>query len=257
MSFWVPAQHDRIRLSPAALVSALGDNWSPDLVRAAVDLLAGSEGRFPAGARRLPPDLVRAVQRERLLMAALRAAAELGYRGMNVQDVIDRAGVSRPTFYEHFANKDDCFVAAFDAGATRLRARVEQESALGGDVWRDRLRRGIAALLEFARAEPDTARTVIVEARAADTATVMHRVALLDSFTACIDAEVHEYLAAADDHTPLTAAGVVGGVESLLYSRIARGDAGDLGALLPTLMYFAVLPYEGHEAANEELAATA
>jgi AcrR family transcriptional regulator len=235
----------------------LGDNWSPDLVQAAIDLLAGSEGRFPAGARRLPPDLVRAVQRERLLMAAIRAAAELGYRGMNVQDVIDRAGVSRPTFYEHFANKDACFVAAFDAGATRLRTRVEQESALGGDVWRERLRLGFTALLDFTRAEPDTARTVIVEARAADTATVMHRVALLESFTACIDASVREHLAGVDDHSPLTAAGVVGGVESLLYSRIARGNAGDLDTLLPSLMYFAVLPYEGHDAANEELTATA
>jgi AcrR family transcriptional regulator len=253
----VPPQPDRIRLSPAALVSALGDNWSPDLVRAAIDLLAGSEGRFPAGARRLPPDLVRAVQRERLLMAAVRAAAELGYRGMNVQDVIDRAGVSRPTFYEHFTNKDDCFVAAFDTGAARLRTRIEEESALGGDVWRDRLRRGLAALLDFTRTEPDIARTVIVEARAADAATVMHRVALLDYFTACIDAQVREHLAGAGDHSPLTAAAVVGGVEALLYSRIARGEPTDLAALLPTLMYFAVLPYEGHEAANEELGTTA
>ncbi len=253
----MPAQHDRIRLSPAALISALGDNWSPDLVQAAIDLLAGSEGRFPAGARRLPPDLVRAVQRERLLMAAIRAAAELGYRGMNVQDVIDRAGVSRPTFYEHFANKDDCFVAAFDAGATRLQTRIEQEAALGGDVWRERLRLGFTALLDFTRTEPDTARTVIVEARSADTATVMHRVALLESFTTCIDAGVREYVSGGDDHSPLTAAGVVGGVESLLYSRISRGQAGDLDALLPSLMYFAVLPYEGHDAANEELTTAA
>lgn len=253
----MPAQHDRIRLSPAVLGTALGDNWSPDLVQAAIDLLADSEGRFPSGARRLPADLVRAVQRERLLLATLRAAAELGYRGMNVQDVIDRAGVSRPTFYEHFANKDDCFVAAFDTGAMRLRTRIEQDSALGGDVWRDRLRLGLAALLDFTRTEPDIARTVIVEARAADAATVMRRVALLDSFTACIDAEANEFLTATEDHSPLTAAAVVGGVESLLYSRIARGHAGDLDALLPSLMYFAVLPYEGHEAANEELTPTA
>jgi AcrR family transcriptional regulator len=231
----------------------LGDNWSPDLVQAAIDLLAGSEGRFPAGVRRLPPDLVRAVQRERLLMAAIRAAAELGYRGMNVQDVIDRAGVSRPTFYEHFANKDDCFIAAFDAGAERLRTRIEQGFVSGGDVWRERLRLGFTALLEFTRTEPDTARTVIVEARAADNATVMHRVALLESLTACIDAQVREYLAGAGDHSPLIAAGVVGGVETLLYSRIAGGEAGDLDTLLPSIMYFAVLPYEGHDAANEEL----
>ncbi len=55
----------------------------------------------------------------------LMAASELGYRETNVQDVIDRAGVSRPTFYEHFANKEDCFLAAFDTSAARLRTKVD------------------------------------------------------------------------------------------------------------------------------------
>ena len=63
----------------------------------------------------------------------LRAASELGYRETNVQDVIERAGVSRPTFYEHFANKEDCFLAAFDTSAERLRDKVDAAAAQG---WR-------------------------------------------------------------------------------------------------------------------------
>ena len=89
----------------------------------------------------------------------LRAAAELGYRETNVQDVIERAGVSRPTFYEHFSNKDDCFLAAFDTGAARLRTQVDAAASKGGDVWRDRLRCGLAGAAAFAAAEPETART--------------------------------------------------------------------------------------------------
>ncbi|HVD38106.1 MAG TPA: hypothetical protein VNC15_04675, partial [Solirubrobacterales bacterium] len=52
----------------------------------------------------------------------------------------------------------------------------------------------------------------------------------------------------------LTASGIVGGVESLLYSRLCKQEYDQLEALLPSLMYFVVLPYEGHEAAAEAFA---
>jgi hypothetical protein len=96
---------DRVQLSEEKLVAAIGDQWAPAQVEAVLELLGSSDGKFPSGARKLPSDLVSAVQRERLIVAMLRAASELGYRETNVQDVIERAGVSRPTFYEHFSNK--------------------------------------------------------------------------------------------------------------------------------------------------------
>ena len=42
------------------------------------------------------------------------AVTERGYANVTVADVIKRAGVSRETFYEQFANKEDCFMAAYD-----------------------------------------------------------------------------------------------------------------------------------------------
>src|ERR1700755_1395893 len=131
------------------LVAAIGDSWSSAEVGAALELLNGGDGKFPSGVRKLPSDLVSAVQRERLLAAMLRAAAERGYRETNVQDVIERAGVSRPTFYEHFTNKEDCFLAAFDVTATRLRERVGSAAEKGGDNLRDRLRFGLETLLHL------------------------------------------------------------------------------------------------------------
>ncbi len=244
---------DRIQLSQEILAAAIGDDWPPDQVEAAIELLANSEGRFPAGVRKLPPELVKAVQRERLVVAMLMAASDLGYRETNVQDVIDRAGVSRPTFYEHFSNKEDCFLAAFDTSAARLRSKVDAAAAGGGEVWRDRLRCSLEALIEFTIAEPQTARTLIVEARAASADAVLRRVQLLEHFAACLDAAVRDLLPPGS-YTAVTAAGVVGGVEALLYARLCKGDLESLEQLLPSLMYFAVLPYEGHEAANEELA---
>lgn len=252
MGFWV--SFDRIQLSQEILVAAIGEDWPQDQVDAAVELLANSDGKFPAGVRRLPSELVKAVQRERLVVAMLVAAAELGYRETNVQDVIDRAGVSRPTFYEHFANKEDCFLAAFDTSAARLRDKVDAAAERGGECWRDRLRYSLEALIQFAVAEPQTARTLIVEARAASSDAVMRRVQLLEHFAECLDQDVRQMLPEGE-FSPVTAAGVVGGVEALLYARLCREDIDNLEELLPSLMYFAVLPYEGHEVASEELTA--
>jgi AcrR family transcriptional regulator len=249
--------YDRIQLSQETLVAAIGDGWSTEQIEAVVELLASSEGRFPSGARKLPSDLVRAVQRERLIVAMLNAASELGYRGANVQDVIDRAGVSRPTFYEHFANKEDCFLAAFDTSAERLRDRVDLAALEGGEVWRDRIRHGLEAVLLFASTEPDTARTLIVEARAGSTNAVMRRVQLLDHFATCLDFQVRELLPEAPAYSMTTATGIIGGVESLLYARLCKGEYDSIESLLPSLMYFVVLPYEGHEAASAELAGNA
>lgn len=247
---------DRIQLSGEKLVAAIGDQWAPSEIDAAVALLS-SDGKFPSGIRKLPSDLVSAVQRERLLAGMLRAASELGHRETNVQDVIERAGVSRPTFYEHFANKEACFLAAFDATAARLRERVETAVAKGGDSLRDRLRFGLETLLHFAATDPEAARTLIVEARAASSEAALRRDELLDHFAACIDAQVRELLPDAPTYSPVTAAGIVGGVEALLYARLNKGETDDLDSLLPSMMYFLVLPFEGRKAASEELAVAA
>jgi AcrR family transcriptional regulator len=236
------------------LLAALGDSWSAADVNAAAELLSGGEGQFPSGIRSLPADLVSAVQRERLLAAMLRATAELGYREVSVQEVLDRAGVSRPTFYEHFANKEDCFLAAFDNAATRLRERLER-SALSGENWRERLRLSLEELLRFVTEDPDAAMSLIVDGRAACPDALTRRDELLDHFSSCLDTQVRAEVPAGEPPpSAIAAAGIVGGIEALLYSRLNRGEADDLSSLLPSLMYFAVLPYEGHEVASEELA---
>lgn len=245
---------DRIQLSQETLLAAIGDDWPPEQVEAAVELLSNTSGKFPSGVRKLPPDLIRAIQRERLIVAMLNAAAKLGYLETNVQDVIDRAGVSRPTFYEHFSNKEDCFLAAFDTSAERLRKKMAAAARKGGEVWRDRVRYALEALLRFAVREPETARTLVVEARAASAAAVRRRVELMDDFANCLQNQAEELLPQSDPQNAVTASGIVGGIESLLYSRLCKQEYDRLEALLPSLMYFVVLPYEGHEAAGEAFA---
>ena len=180
---------DRVELSQEMLLAALGDSWSPADVGAAAELLSGGEGQFPSGIRSLPSDLVSAVQRERLLAAMLRATAELGYREVSVQDVLERAGVSRPTFYEHFENKEACFLAAFDTAATRLRKRLEA-AAEDGEGWRQRFRLGLEELLRFVTEDPDAAMSLIVDARAACPPALERRAELLDHFASCLVTQV-------------------------------------------------------------------
>ncbi len=186
----------------------------------------------------------------------LRATNELTYREVSVQDVLQRAGVSRPTFYDHFENKEACFLAAFDSAAARLRKRLEA-AAMEGETWRDGLRAALADLLRFAAEDPDAAMSLIVDARAACPAALHRRDDLLDRFATCLDERVRAETTPGAAPSGVAAAGIVGGVEALLYSRLYRGKTDDLESLLPPLMYFAVLPYEGHEAAGNELVASA
>jgi AcrR family transcriptional regulator len=241
----------RVVLSQEKLASAVGGRWSEAELSEAVALLNRANGRFPAGVRTLPPDLVQAVQRERMLTAMLCAVADLGYRDLTVQDVLSRAGISRPTFYEQFTDKEDCFLAAFDVSVARLRKRLGDAVREVDSGWRDCLRAGLDELLRYIDEEPEAARTVLVEARASSPAGLRRRDDLLDGFASCIDELVREELA--EPPSAIAAAGVVGGIESVLYTRLQRGEMSELESLTPSLMYFAVLTYAGHEAAGDEL----
>lgn len=241
---------ERIVLSQEQLAIAVGDRWSKAELSEAVLLMERADGRFPAGARTLPEGLVRAIQRERLLAAMTATVTEIGYSALTVQDVLSRAGISRPTFYEQFEDKEDCFLAAFDAVVGQLRERVENAAAEGGE-WKERLRLGIGALLEFVEEDPGAARAAIVEARASSPSGLRRRDEVLDGFASCVDALIRGELV--EPPSAIAAAGVVGGIESVLYARLQKGKLKDLDSLLPSLMYFAVLAYAGEEEARAEL----
>ncbi len=220
-------------------------------------LFESTEGECPAigasGGRYSPAGT--AIQRERILAAMTAAAAEEGYRRLSVQSVLERAGVSRPTFYEHFADKEDCFLAALDAAGERFYERISEAAQIGAD-WRARLRSGIVELVSLVAEQPDAARMLIIEGRAASPSALDHRDALLDRFASCVARTVGDEVSEPAAASGLTPVGVIGGIESLLYSRLYRDELDDLASLVPSLMYFAVLPYLGPEAAQEEMRAS-
>ncbi len=94
------------------------------------------------------------------------ALAYHGYEDTKVADVIELAGLSRATFYEHFKGKEACFAAAYEDGVERLAAAVE--AAVGdGSAWEERFAAGLGAGLEFLAADPPLAHLLFVEALAA------------------------------------------------------------------------------------------
>jgi len=116
-----------------------------------------------------------------MLRAMAEAVAELGYVKTPVAEVLRRAGVSRETFYEHFANKEECFLAAYDAGVAVILAEMTGgDDADGGDEadadLAARLDRVLERYLAVLAREPAVARTFLVEVYAAGPAALVRRV---------------------------------------------------------------------------------
>src|SRR6202012_2164730 len=81
----------------------------------------------PGGAPPAPPPEIRLpMQRERLLRAAALEFAEVGYAGASSESISRRAGMSKATFYEHFANKEECMLALFDMGTQIVRREMAE-----------------------------------------------------------------------------------------------------------------------------------
>jgi AcrR family transcriptional regulator len=206
--------------------------------------------QLPPGRHGLARAFVVENQRERILSAVADVASVAGYRDMTVEDVIVTAGVSRRTFYEHFKNKQDAFLAAYDAVVVQLLG-VVQEAYEQEQSFAARMRAGLAAFLEFLAREPAFARMCIVEALAAGPDAIARRNGAMSAFATIIADNARE-LGTPLEPQPLTAETIVGGIYEVVYTRIVRGDIRQLPDLLPDLTYCAVLPYLGREAAGAE-----
>lgn len=201
--------------------------------------------RLPPGRHGLPREFVTHNQRERLIAGLAEAIAENGYSGTTIAHITRAAAVSRRTFYEHFASKDECFVAAYDAVMKELRERVSAAFD-AEEEWPRAIKAGIEAMLSFLAGEPNLARLCMVEALVAGPAVVERYDAAIQSFVPYFQEgrkgrppEVLSRL------SPTTEEALVGGMVSLISRRIIAGKAEELEDLLPDLVEFTLTPYLG------------
>jgi AcrR family transcriptional regulator len=142
--------------------------------------MASSPRQLPSGRHRLSPEAVESDQRRRMLAAMAGVLEGHGYARATVSQVLERAGVSRRTFYEQFRDKDDCLLAAYDDAERRAWAQAAAAAAgvPAGD-WPRRVHVAVGAVMGFLAAEPAAARLFTLEARASGAAIAeRHRRAL-------------------------------------------------------------------------------
>jgi AcrR family transcriptional regulator len=192
------------------------------------------------------------LQRARILAAMVEISVECGAGNVTVAHVVERAGVSRRTFYEIFEDREDCFLAALDeaiAHATRRALDAYDPQAR----WVERIRSALTALLELLDSERGMAWLLIVGSLGAGDDAIDRRRRALTQIIAIVD-EGRTQAKNGNELPPLTAEGVVGGVMSVLHSRILENEPGRLVELAGPLMSMIVLPYLGAPGARKELA---
>lgn len=207
--------------------------------------------RRPAG--RSGREGVGDIQRARILGAMVEVARERSVANVTVANVVARSGVSRRTFYELFENLEECFLAAFEQALARASVAVVREYGRPGR-WRERVKAGLTALLEFLEDEPDMGALMIVDALGAGPRALLIRADVLARIIDTIDTGGKAEAKVGRRPARLSAEGVVGAVFAVLHARLLEPERKKpLTSLLNPLMAMVVLPYLGPAAAQREL----
>ena len=202
------------------------------------DAQSESTAPVPRG-RHAPPLEVRLdVQRRRLFDAAAAVFARLGYADASAEAISREAGMSKATFYEHFANKEECILALFDAAAEEVLRQTSTAAEDGGLDYAIRVRNGITAFLEVLAGHPDQANTLLVQIIGAGERGAQRRDAILGAFA---DYLFDENARRAGNSGVATFASrddafaVVGAVVELVSRHLRRGQPEELATLEPVI----------------------
>jgi AcrR family transcriptional regulator len=198
---------------------------------------------LPRGRHAAPREVVAESQRERVLVAMADAVAAKGYANVAVADVIERAGVSRRSFYEHFTNKEDAFLAAYDAGVAGLLDAIgeaeEAAAAMEGTLLA-RARAGTEVYLQLLADNPSFARTFLIEVLGAGPAALERRAAVHERFAQRLAATFDAIAADAGSDLPRPADYVfraaVGAIHELVIAALLERGAEALPELLRPIL---------------------
>jgi AcrR family transcriptional regulator len=188
---------------------------------------------LPRGPHGLSRDEVALAQRNRLLQAVTRVVAERGFGNATISAIAREAGVSPNVFYEHFADKEACYLAAYDAFAQTLLERIAGEIA-PTTRWQEFLTTALGAYLGTLAAEPVAARAFLLEMDGAGPQARERRQAAYEAFATVIEQRHQELLRA----EPLPRAGYLGivyGVRALACDVLEGRADSTLAELAPDI----------------------
>jgi AcrR family transcriptional regulator len=202
--------------------------------------------RLPRGRHGLPREVVDRNQQERLIAGIIAAVAEHGYGETTIAAIVKAAELSRKTFYEHFANKEECFKAAYEASFEYLRAGIASVATKA--EWGETVRARLEKLLAELAAEPDLASFFLIATPGVgDEIAERHHEAMRQLVGALVEAAPK----AKGSGEPLETReqALAGGISRLVVRKLGDGEAAKLPELLPALTELVLWPYLGGEEA--------
>jgi len=202
---------------------------------------------LPRGPHRLRREVVEASQRERMLDAIVQAVAEKGYSGTTVGDVVSRAGVSRKTFYEHFRDKEECFLAAYDEGVEILMDQI-RSAGDGATSFYDRMQARVRAYLTLLVEEPAFARAYLIEVFAAGEAALERRRAVhgrLSKFGRELNEDARREFPEMPEVPDEVFVAAFGAINELLYTYVSEGRTSQLLELQEPIEYVQAALFAG------------
>jgi AcrR family transcriptional regulator len=187
----------------------------------------------------------------RLREALLDLCVERGYSELRLEDLLARAAVDEDAFRGRYTDLDAYFNAVLAQSYADF-FEVAQQAVAGVTGWRDRMRATAYALLRFLRTDERVARLAAVEAQHGGEGALR---LFVQTFNRLVDLLDEGSAEAGGPDSPSRATAL--GIGRVLFTRLQEAvaqDELDLGEEeIPQLMYAAVFPYLGAEAADEEL----
>jgi AcrR family transcriptional regulator len=190
-------------------------------------------------------------RRDALLRAMLEELVTKGYRELSIEEVLERTHVSREEFERCFRDKDECLFAAYDLMTDHLLEQA-QEGCDRTDRWPDRVRRGLAAVLEEIAAEPVIARALTRSFPGIRPSAYQRYVELLSRFVPFME-EGREYSEVEEELPGEIELLAVGAAEAIIFAEVDAGRCEGLPAMLPEILFSVLVPFMGPDRAAEEM----
>jgi AcrR family transcriptional regulator len=187
---------------------------------------------------------------EHIQAAAVRTVATKGYHATRVRDICETAHISIRCFHEHFPDKEQAVLSGIEAGVDQVMGFCHEVYG-SSSTWADALWNGLSAYAEWARAEPEFARTGLVELLSIGPAALELLRSLMDAFAIFLKPgyELLEPAAAGSLDAPICQR-----VFELLHLHVSHHSPETVDTIVPELVRTALTPFLGPRATEEFIA---
>lgn len=224
---------------------------TPEPSSCTVELSISSRRSIPRGRSSATSAEIAHIQRERIVFATAKTAAEKGYHAATVSDITAAAGVDRRVFYAHFKDKQQAFLATYEF-AFRHAMGVAASAYFGAETWPKRIWQGIRAMTQFYDDLPVFGHIGFIDSHAVGPSAIQriddHRMA----FTVFLQ-EGNQYAKRSLTRPTMETIGSVIFEIGYLHARARKGREWKLSGLTAHAAYMALAPFIGAEAADQEI----